>query len=316
MDNWRGQQILEAQQLLFNDHFGEADSIFRDHIAVHPEDPAGYLFRAGALFAEMTDREENLHEDLFRQALDTVEILTSRIIDTCNARTAAWMYLLRGHSRAYRSLYESKFGSFLSALKLGLGTIDEYEAGLRKDSSLVDLYFGIGSYHYWKSAKAGLLRWIRIFKDEKEKGMDELRRAADSSLLHRDLARSALIWIWLDQKQYDSAATLAESMYRQYPDGKTFLWPMAYARYRQNDYAAAAEVFARIRARLEADPGNFFNLIECDFHLVQCYTWMGDDDRAGAIARHADTYREKVPPPTLKRQRARLNYLKRVAGRN
>lgn len=306
---------MDAQQLLLNDHFEEVDSIFRARIAEHPDDPTGYLFRAGALFAEMTDREENLRGDLFRQTLDTVEILTSRVIDTCDARTGAWMYLLRGHARAYRSLYESKFGSFLSALKLGLGTIDEYEAGLKKDSSLVDLYFGIGSYHYWKSAKAGLLRWFRIFKDEKGKGIEELRFVADSSLLHRDLARSALIWIWLDQKQYDSAVALAESMYERFPDGKTFLWPMAYARYRQNDYAAAAEVFARIRSRLEADPGNYFNLIECDFHLVQCYTWMGDDDRAGAIAAHADTYREQVPPHILKRQRARLNYLKRVAGR-
>jgi hypothetical protein len=315
MDSTRIESLLEAQTLLLNDRFAEVDSIYREHIEIHPEDPAGYIFRASGLFAEMSDREENLNEDLFKRLLDQVDSLTERRLYYCDGRTAAWMYLFRGHAKAYRSLWESRFGSFMTALKLGLATIDEYEAGLEADSTLYDLYSGIGSYHYWKSAKAGFLKWLGIFKDEKDKGIAELRLAADSSLLHRDLSRSALIWIWLDRKEYDSAASIAEDFVARYPDGKTFMWPLAQARFRQLEFAEAMLVFERLRAMVEPSPGNYYNLIECDYFITQCRSWLHDPVGIKASAARVNEYLSNVPDETRKRQRDKLNFLKRIARR-
>ncbi|MCX6835620.1 MAG: hypothetical protein NTW07_10910 [candidate division Zixibacteria bacterium] len=314
-DSVRVSQVLQAQTLVFNDRLQAADSIYRKMIETHPDDPANYLFHAGALFAEMSDAEENLNEPLLKQLLDTVDILSDRILDTCDNNTAAWMYLWRGHARSYRALWESKFGSSLRALKLGLSTIDEYEAGLKRDSTVIDLYAGIGSYHYWKSAKAGVLSWFGIFRSEKDKGIAELRRAADSSLLHCDLARSALIWVWLDRKEYDSAITLASNFLDRYPEGKTSLWPIAQARFRQANYAQAAETFLRIRTRLESSPGNYHNLIECDYYLAQCYRWLSDDHSRNLTATRFQNYRAAIPPLTLKRQSAKISYLSRLKAR-
>lgn len=315
LDSTRIAKLLETQQYLFNDRFHEVDSIYQEQIRQYPADPAVYLFRAGGLLAEMTDREENLHEQLFISLLDTVRRLSDRILDTCDSRTAAWMCLFQGHAKAYGALWESKFGSSISALKLGLSSIDEYEQGLRHDSTLYDLYFGIGSYHYWKSAKAGLLRWLFIFKDEKDEGIEELRRAADASLLHRDLARSALIWVWLDCKQYDSAIALAENFARRFPDGKTFLWPIAQARMGQKQYAEAADAFARLRSFFVASPGNYYNLVECDYYLAQCYSWLGDRNGLREAASRLRTYQDSIPATTRARQSAKLNYLNKIAAR-
>ena len=263
----------------------------------------------------MSDAEENLNEPLFEQLLDTVDILSDRILDTCDNNTAAWMYLYRGHARGYRALWESMFGSSLRALRLGLSTIDENEAGLKRDSTVIDLYAGIGSYHYWKSAKAGVLRWLGIFRNEKDKGVAELRRAADSSLLHRDLSRSSLIWVLLDRKEYDSAIALAEDFVRRYPEGKAFLWPIAQAQFRKAHYAQAAETFVRIRTRLESSPGNHHNLIECDYYLAQCYTWLEETRLLETTKQGYLSYREGIPASTKKRQRDKINFLNRVAKR-
>jgi len=309
-DSARVSQVLQAQALAFEERFISADSIYQQIIADNPDDPAGHLFRAGVLFAEMSDAEENLNESLFMQLLDTVNILSERILDT-----AAWMHLFRGHAKAYRALWESKFGSSLRALKLGFSTIDEYEVGLQRDSTVIDLYAGIGSYHYWKSAKAGVLRWFGIFRNEKDKGIAELRHAADSSLFHRDLSRSALIWVWLDRKAYDSATALAEDFVQRYPEGKTFLWPIAQAQFRQANYAQAAETFLRIRTRLELSPGNYHNLIECDYHLAQCYNWLEEDRLLETTKQNYLSYRERIPAPTKKRQRDKINFLNRMAKR-
>ena len=315
MDSSKVRTILEGQELLLNDQFATADSLYREYIDRAPEDPAGHLFRAAGLMAEMSGREANLHHDMFHALLDSAESLADQMLDTCSPRIAGWMYLFRGHSKAYRSLWESRFGSLLSAVKLGLSANREYENGLKFDGSLYDLYAGTGSYHYWKSAKAGLLRWLGIFKNEKDKGIAELYLAADSSLLHRQSARSALIWIRLDKKQYDSVIVMASQFVQKYPDGLTFLWPIAQAWFRQERYGAALEVYMDIREQVAESPGNYFNLLECDYFICKCHNWLSQPDRAKAIAERAGKYHGMIPGETLKRQRARIDFLKRVALR-
>jgi len=315
LDTTRLTLVQTAEALVLNDHFAEADSLYREQIRLHPHDPLGYLLRAAGLLAEMSDREENLHEPLFRSLIDSTEQLTARRLDTCDDRTAAWMHLWRGHTRAYRSLWESKFGSFMTALKLGLTVNDEYEAGLKCDSSLLDLYAGLGSYHYWKSAKAGMLSWVGIFRNERDKGIRELQRAADYSIIHRDFARSALVWIRLDRKQYDSAIVLAEELLHRFPDGKAFLWPLAQAYYAGGDYDAALDIYSRLRARFETDPGNYYNLIECDYYLTQCHNWLSRQDDAIRAASALSTYDDRVPKETRRRQSSKISYLRRIASR-
>ena len=315
MDSAKVELLHAAQEHLFSDRFELADSLYRDYCDRYHDDPAGRLFRAAGLMAAMSDAEEELHSALFNGLLDSVESLTTTILDTCDDRTAAWMYLLRGHTRAQRSLWESRFGSFFKAVRTGLSADNEYSDGLERDSTLFDIYAGLGSYHYWKSAKAGMLRWIGLFKDEKTKGIDELRLAIDSSLVHRQLARSALIWVWLDRREYDSAIVIARDMADAHPDGKTFLWPMAQAYHFQQQYDSAEAVYTRIRRRLEYQPGNFYNLIEVDYYRAQCFVWMHDDAAAKQIGVEMGEYLEQVPEATRHRQRSKVQYLQKLADR-
>lgn len=315
MDSARIDFFTEAQTYLFNDEFAAADSAYSTYIDHHPGDPAGYLFRAAGLMADMADQEEDTSSKEFHRLLFITESLTHSILDTCDDKTAAWMYLLRGHARAYRSLWESRFGSFLSALRNGFAADDEYEAGLKRDSTLIDLYAGIGSYHYWKSAKAGLLRMVGVFKNEKERGIAELHRAAEHSLLHRELARSALIWIWLDQQEYDSARVAAAEFARKYPEGKTFLWPLAQALFGEGRYSDAGETYRAIRDKIVPEPGNYFNLIEVDYFITQSFNWLGLNEEARQAAGRLMEYYQKIPKETLKRQRHHINFLKRMIAR-
>ncbi|HQX83530.1 MAG TPA: hypothetical protein PKW63_17310, partial [Vicinamibacterales bacterium] len=75
--------------------------------------------------------------------------------------------------------------------------------------------------------KAGFLRWIGIFNNDKAKGIRELKLAADSSLVSREAATNALIWVYFDNNQFDGAKQLVDSAMLRYPNGKAFLWPLA-----------------------------------------------------------------------------------------
>ena len=306
-------RFIEIQQLLFNDRFVEADSLSRLVIWEKPDDPAGYLFRAAVLIGEMVDREENLYGNTFHQLLDKVDVTASQILDTASMSTAAWMHLFKGHAKVYQSLWESRFGAFTNSVSLGMSARSEYERGLDCDSTLYDLYFGLGAYHYWKSAKAGLLRWLGFFKNEKDKGITELYLAVDSSLISKESARNSLIWIWLDKKEYDSVITICREMLEKYPEGKVLLWPMGEAFLKKHRYREALETYLILRERLEIMPGNYKNLIECDYHLYRCYDKLKMKKEGKKVAVRLSQYYKNIPGKVRNSKRTEISYLRRIA---
>ncbi|UCE24734.1 MAG: hypothetical protein JSU74_01405 [Candidatus Zixiibacteriota bacterium] len=309
------QVLLTAQEHLLNDRFESAHASLDSLIDGDSSDPIGYLYKAAVYLGQMTDAEQELHTEEFKRLINDVFALAADRIDSTRAREAAWMKLCEGHAHAYRSLWESRFGSFTSALKHAFRGKSSYEDGLRLDSTLYDLYGGLGMYHYWKSAKAGILRWIGVFKNDKEKGIEELYLAADSSSLSHDIARNALIWIWLDMGRYDSVITACREQLALFPDGKLFLWPLARAYFEKKQYHLAAETYTSLRTRLAKSPGNYFNLVECDYSLNRCYDKLDMDELAIRAAKRVEDYYDSIPDRTKRKQRSKLNFLRRVAKR-
>lgn len=307
--------ILTAQEYLFNDNFMLAREVLDSLIRSNPDDPIGYLYKAAVYLGEMTDTEKNLFPDHFKRLIDTAAVLAEKNIDPAQPTYSAWMYLCLGHSSAYKSLWESRFGSFTSALKYGLKAKSAYADGLAFDSTVFDLYGGLGMYHYWKSVKAGFLRWIGIFKNDKQKGIDELYLTMDSSIISKDIAHNALIWIWLDKKEYDSVIVICNEMLNIYPYGKMFLWPLARAYFKKKIYHKSLEIYLLLKKKILISPGNYFNLVECDYNLHRCYKEMKRDEKAKQIALELVDYYEKIPPKIRWRQRSKIAYLKRTLNR-
>ncbi len=311
----RKQFLISVQQKLFDDRFVEADSIIAAYRQLNPVDPTGILFQAGSLVTQMTDREEEISPDLFKALIDSCLDLTEPMLALATPREQAWLHLIRGHAHAYRSIYSSHFGSFAVAIDHGFDAKGEYQEGIKADSTLYDLYFGLGSYHYWKSAKAGFLRWIGIFSNDKAKGIRELKLAADSSLVSREAATNALIWVYFDNDQFDEARALVDSAMLRYPNGKAFLWPLAKALYEQDEYASALTTFQELRRRLALQPGNYYNLIECDYYLTRCHEQLSQKELASATAERFVEYYSELTKAVQDRQKKNLSYLKKMADR-
>ncbi|HWR83895.1 MAG TPA: hypothetical protein VN285_11395 [Candidatus Deferrimicrobium sp.] len=306
-------RMIEIQRRLYNDEFRTADSVASLMITEHPQDPAGHLFRAIVRLTVMFDEEEESGSDRFHHSLDSAHLAATKVRDTSTSnKTQAWMSLFLGHVEAYRALWETRFGSRFSALQSGRDAKREYQRGLAYDSSLYDLYFGLGLFNYYKSAKAGILRWIGLIHNDTEKGIRQLYLAAESSAVSKEAARSALIWIYSDKEAYDSVIVLSRRMLQQYPDGKTFLWPLAQACYEKKDYDGAASAYTTLRNRVSVRPGNYFNLIECDYYLYRCYQALEKNDLAHGAAQRLQTYEAQIPQETRRRQRSKIAYLKRM----
>lgn len=313
VDSVRTNLLLQAQAAILDDRFDTSDSLARCIIEVDPSDPAGYISLAASQLARMIDAEDNLYGGQYTTLLDSVTKLCESPLSTAAPDRKAWLYLFLGHAQAYRALYESKFGSAYRAVRMGLRTRESYEAGLTADSTLNDLYFGLGSYHYWKSVKAGLFRWVGLFHNDIERGIEELHFAADSSIFSRPVSLAALAWVWLDREQYDSVAVVTRPLRLQFPRGKSFLWPLAKAQYDSKDFTAAVATYIQIRQLLEPNPGNHFNMVECDFYIAKCYEKLSQNPRVLACAARIAAYEKYVSGEVRIRQGDKIRYLKKLA---
>jgi tetratricopeptide (TPR) repeat protein len=301
--------INQGQAAMLNGRYDAAYKIVSRLGSEDQSDPIGYIFRAAVLQAEMIESEDDRSGDKFKSLCDSTLILSKEKLKSCTSSDSALYYLFIGHQNAYRALWEARFGSKLSSLKFGFTARNRYQKGLEVDSTLYDLYLGMGSFHYWKSVKSGFLRSIGIFKDEREKGIREILLAADSSLFSREAAHSAMIWVMLNEESCDEAIALAEAMFRKYPNGNSLLWPIAEAYYKEKKYAEAAKMYEFILNRLLSAPGNYFNIIEASYLLCQSLEKDGGSERIKKVAYYVKSIKDKIPESTKERQRGHLGYL-------
>jgi tetratricopeptide (TPR) repeat protein len=307
-------EIERIERQVMIDSFAAADSICRELIRSHPDDPAGYFFRAVGLLAEMVDRHEDLYPSLYPATLDSVDATVNRLIDTCGPDILPWCYLFRGFAKSYRALYRGEFGFSSEAYKLGKAAVEDYKSCLALDGAPYDAYLGLGSFHYWKSAKAGFWRVFGIVSDEREKGIREMQLAIDSSTISKNAARKSFIAILTDHEEYDRAIALASYMLDRFPSGRAFLWGLARANYAKGDYSESLKYYERLRLQLAANPGNYYKLVECDAFIARCLSEMGRQRDARLQAIHLLAYQDDIPKTTLELQKDHVEYLRKVIG--
>lgn len=302
--------VEEIQAAIFNEDFNYALEIVDSLIQVEPGEPLWVTFQSAVYVAWMTYEEEDFYKEEIERNHKLVDSLVNVRSESFDDTRKSWDQLCLGHMHAYKALREGRFGSSFDAMKLGLKARNAYTKGLEFDSENYDLYGGLGMYHYWKSAKSGLLRDIGIFNDDRDEGIDELYLALDNSLFSSATAHNALLWIWFDKEEYDSVLTIAQSLYDFYPEGLTFIWPMAEANFEIENYRAALELYSFIRERLLSNPGNYYNLVETDYMILLCLDDEVESEFRDDILSNFSEYYEEIGKEVKDRQKDKINYLK------
>lgn len=261
------------------EQFDSARTVFAAMVERDSLDHAAMLYLAGVDHAEMMDREEFDKKDQFERTVEKAIALAERA--RRKSGQEAWALLTIGNAHAYTASLEAKGGSWWTAMRRGLKAKGAYLDALKFDPRLYDSYLGLGTYHYWKSAKTEFINWLPFVGDNKDDGIEELQLAVDSSLFSNDLALNSLIWINLERKQPESALLCAETLHTKYPNSRLVRWGMAFSNYSAGKFAAALRYFGEIATSLESDSTqNYFNLIECRFHRAKIFLSVNDSSMA------------------------------------
>ncbi len=260
--------IGRVNDAIYNEQFGRAEKLIDSLIPQSDSLPFRHLYKAILAQTKMMTAESDSYEAELFLALDSVEHYSQQILSSGGDSACAYYFL--GQAFAFRSLYNGRAGHLWSAIKTGRKAGEAFTDGYKIDTTFYDISLGLGSYWYWKSAKTKLINWTPLFKNEKQKGISHLRRAANYSELSQDAARSALIWVYINEGRYKDAIEMASSLFQMYPKGLTFLWGLAQAHYEMGSYKTAEFYYLKIWNRLLDDPGNYYNIIEVAWNLLNC----------------------------------------------
>lgn len=262
--------ILEGTQATIRENYELAEKNFKEIISREPENPAGYFFLAGCYQTQMIDLESDFREDEFYRNLEKSIQLSKNRVKEDEDDVRAHFYL--GNSYGSIAVYDANHKRWWSGLKKGLKAKSALKKVIELDSTFYDAYLGLGSYHYWASVVTKMLRWLPFFRDERKRGIEEVKLAADKSLYSRESAEYNLTYIYLEEKKYRKAIGLAKRMNQEFPESKLFLWPLAEAVYLKRDWMGAIGWYQRILELIgNPDPSGYFNAIECRERIAECY---------------------------------------------
>ena len=133
--------------------------------------------------------------------------------------------LIEGYSAYYDALNEN----WLSAFSTGLNSVAAFQYCWDKDNDFYESLIAIGSYKFWRSKKTEIFNWLPFVPDEEQLGIDYLKKAIQYSGYNSHLAIHSLIWIYIEQNDFNDAINVAETAIKNNPDGRLFKWGLARA---------------------------------------------------------------------------------------
>jgi tetratricopeptide (TPR) repeat protein len=200
---WRGMAHI------YHEDFDSGLATFDSVIQVDTTSPRGYFFVAAA-YSNLTGDYKNMsYAPLFFKHVDRAIEIGERKVASGRATAEDLFYY--GGAVGYRGIFRSFTGDWFGAFKDGLRGRRLLRKSFEADSLNRDIYLGLGTYDYWRSAMTKILWWLPFFADEREKGIEETWIAVREGKFAIHEAEFALIRMYYNYKKYDDLFKIWET---------------------------------------------------------------------------------------------------------
>jgi len=190
----------------------------------YPELPFSNIYLAACKIAEAYDYAEQYESEYIENNLEKAKKVAGDLLDSDEDNL--WYNYIYALAEGYSAYYDAINENWFSALSTGTNSISSFGNCLNLDNNFYEAYIAIGTYEYWKSRKTEFLEGLPFYDDEMDVGIEKLRMAAELASYNSYLAIYSLIWIYIDQKDFNIAINLGEKAIKEFPEsryGSTFL---------------------------------------------------------------------------------------------
>ena len=165
----------------------------------------------------------------------------------------------------------------------GLKARNHLVKALEIDSTLYDVYYGLGSYHFWRSLKSKSFWWLPFIGDNRQKGIGMIMLTIEKSKYAKKDAELALVRIWVENKEYDKAFKMIDKLSKIYPNKPYLLWLYGRAQFETDNDSGAIKTYQDLLGALAASP--YYDPageVECRYDLAQAYFCNKDFENCSA----------------------------------
>lgn len=200
--------LIKIINATFRDRYEEALAIADSLVTAYPNHPAPYFFRAASFQSWMSSyRINNFQQEVeenMQKAIDVGDALLEKKHDP-------WLHFYVGGAYGYRGFNRFRKWNFIGAYRDAVRGIDHFKKALEKDSTLYDVYLGLGSYYYWRTAKSSFLRLIAFWMpDKRELGINQLQFAIDHGRYAVYEALYVLLAAYYNEQDYRKGLELVD----------------------------------------------------------------------------------------------------------
>lgn len=299
-------------ELAIQHDYAKAESIFQQLIEDYPDHPMGYFFMAATIQSKMMDYESDQWSDKFHHYIQ-LSIQFAEKNEIGKQTYDPWLLFYHGSALCYLAFYEGRNGDLLKAVRHGLSGISILNRINKIKPEFYDVYFGIGSYKYWRSQKTKFLNWLPLVSDDRDEGVAMVRLAVAKGTYTQFAAMNELIWILVDAGKAVEAYNWALKGLEKFPQSRFFLWGAAKTAFILEDYSASLIHFEKLLDSIINAPfDNYYNEYICRIKLAQCYEKLGRfADVSNQIIYIESLSLSPVIEKKLKKQREEFSQLKK-----
>ncbi|UCC81089.1 MAG: hypothetical protein JSW64_06950 [Candidatus Zixiibacteriota bacterium] len=266
-DETRIARVMNIIDRVYSDSFETAYRLVEAINDTLPGKPIYNLIVASILHAEMTDLEDYSRKKDFFNRLDS----SKKFFEDWTKRNPEdpWGFYFLGTVHAYKSMLHAQNKSWLKTLIEGLKARGKYSRALEIDPGLYDAYAGLGNYHFWSSVI--LRKYLPFLKDNSERGLSELRLAADSSYFSSRPAATGLAWALINRKRFQEASKIGMELYKESSGGRISLWILGSLYWQWGGLNKAANYYGELIESLNRlESQNYYGLVFCRYRKGVC----------------------------------------------
>jgi hypothetical protein len=270
--------------LLYSGKFDEATRQAQQIIRRHGEHPAGYFFHALSLEVQMVTFGNCAYEDDFYRLCEKTIEKAENMLETSPG--SPWPNFFIGGANGLMGMYEMELERWITAFRHAWKGMRYLRKVQERFPGIHDVYFGIGSYEYWRSAKAKQLWWAPSDEDKRSQGIQKLYKAKNKGLYTKEPSADALIDIFNREARYTPAMNVVNEYAARYPNSLVFLWGKVHALIGTGSYAQAEALLKKILRLVENGyPSDTYNRGLVYYHLARVYISQDNYDTGRDMAK-------------------------------
>jgi tetratricopeptide (TPR) repeat protein len=268
--------LLKGLQEVHIEAYDSAIGTFQKLTDHYPRHPVGYFCTAAVYKTIMQNYRVKTFEPKLDQYLDLA--IQAGQNGTQNDGNDATVSFYKGGAYGFRGLHKVRKRDWWGALKDGLKGLSLLKRALEMDSSLYDTYYGMGSYHYWRSAKFKLLR-ILFFRNDKARGIREIWTAIDKGKYTGIEGKYTLVAIYYDQEDYEKAFSLNQELYALFPTNPSCVYMRGRLLMKRWEWDEAKNAMEILLSHLKnVEYRSLGYELECHYWIASCCYHLGQLD--------------------------------------